>query len=278
LHRSIAMALVIGVLQQKGGVGKTTLAASLYAHAVCAGYETTLVDMDGQGNATVWALGWDTFRAIPQHGGAEAITIPHGPVAEAFERFNRTPAARMASFKPTDEMAPHVWPCTRLGAGHVVPANPYMTPAKVERMYLDMVPGQVVIVDTPPRVSSSVMRDILEHAHAVFAPVQPEANAVQAVPDLVTELQHNGGCDLLEADALRLVVNMRQRCANHEAWETALRRDYGRWVSDVVIPRATAWAEMFNPHAEWKPKTTVGKTAAALWGDVERIMERKVAA
>jgi len=272
------MALVIAVVQQKGGVGKTTLAATLYAHAVCAGYESFMVDMDGQGNATSWAAGYDVFRSIPQHAGVEAITMPHGPVAVSYERFITGRRAGIESFNAAAELAPHVRPCTRLGAGHVLPANVPMNVGRFERVRLELVPGAVVIVDTPPRLPSMLMREILAHAHVVFAPVQPEANAMQAVPDLLSEIGNNGGGDLLANDAVRVVVNMRQKCANHDAWETVLRRDYGRWVCPVVIPRATAWAEMFNPNTPWKPKTTVGKTAAALWADVENIMERRMAA
>jgi cellulose biosynthesis protein BcsQ len=267
--------LVIAIVQQKGGVGKTTIAASLFAHSVCAGYSSFIVDLDGQGNATTWAAGIDTFRGVKQHAGVEAITKPHGSVARTYEcGIGGAPG----SSNVVDELADHVVPCSRLGAGYVLPANQSMNVSRLERVYLNLVPGRVVIVDTPPRLPPSVMRELLAHAHVVVAPTQPEANSVQAVPDLMAEIRNNGGAELLDTDAVRLVLNMRQKCANHDVWETILRRDYGRWVSPVVIPRATAWGEMFNPNAAWKPKTTVGKTAAALWADVESTLERRLAA
>jgi len=275
MNHSCAPSIVIAAIQQKGGVGKTTIAASLYAHAVCAGYESCMVDLDGQGNATAWAVGFDTYRGVGAHAGAEAITLPHGEVARRYSSFMGAGDWRTSA---AEDMQQHVYPCARLGAGLVLPSNAYMDIARLERVRLDLVPARVVIVDTPPRLPATLMRQILAHTDVVLAPVQPEANAMQAVADLVPELQHNGGADLLEADALRLVVNMRQRCANHDVWEAMLRRDYGRWVSPVVIPRATAWAEMFNPNAAWKPKTTTGKTAAALWADIENVMERRLAA
>jgi cellulose biosynthesis protein BcsQ len=275
MNHSYRPAFVVAAIQQKGGVGKTTLAASLYAHAVYAGYESCIVDLDGQGNLSTWAVGHDAYQAIPAGVGVEAITMPHGDVARRYSSFM---GAEDRHVQAAEDVRQHMRPCTRLGRGSVLPANVYMDMARVESVRLDLVPAKVVILDTPPRLPATLMRQVLQYTDVVLAPVQLEANAMQAVPDLVSELQHNGAADLLEADALRLVVNMRQRCANHDVWEMVLRRDYGRWVSDVVIPRATAWAEMFNPKAEWKPKSTAGKTAAALWADVERTMERRLAA
>lgn len=275
MNDSYRPCLVVACIAQKGGVGKSTIAASLYAHAVSAGYESFIVDLDAQGNLSTWAIGFETFQAVGQYAGAESITMPHGEVARRYE-------SRMAtaneSFISANDLQTHVYPCTRLGAGFVLPANVYMDTSRLQRVRLDLVPGRVVIVDTPPRLPATLLREILAHTDVVLSPVQPEANAMQAVADLVPEIVNNGGADLLEADALRLVVNMRQRCANHDVWETILKRDYGRWVSDVVIPRATGWAEMFNPNAQWKPKNAIGKTAAALWADVERVMERRLAA
>lgn len=46
-------ALVIGLVNQKGGCGKTTTAVNLSASLAAAGYRTLLVDLDPQANATV---------------------------------------------------------------------------------------------------------------------------------------------------------------------------------------------------------------------------------
>src|ERR1700739_2287448 len=64
--RSVAsvppMGTVYAIANQKGGAGKTTTAVNVAACIAEAGYETLLVDVDPQANATV-GLGIDRSRA-----------------------------------------------------------------------------------------------------------------------------------------------------------------------------------------------------------------------
>ena len=103
------MGTIYAIANQKGGVGKTTTAVNLAACIAEAGYETLLVDLDPQCNATV-ALG--TAQGL----GAERLRLPR----------RRPDARRRPRSRP------------RSSACTIVPSTPDLAGANVE---LPRLPG-----------------------------------------------------------------------------------------------------------------------------------------
>ncbi|KAA2233981.1 ParA family partition ATPase [Salinarimonas soli] len=63
--------MIVGVLNQKGGVGKTTIAVNLAAHWARAGRRVLLVDADPQGSSLAWSSARERDPLFPVVGMAK---------------------------------------------------------------------------------------------------------------------------------------------------------------------------------------------------------------
>lgn len=160
----------IALVNQKGGVGKTTTAVNLSAAIASIGKKTLLIDLDPQANATV-SLG----------------LTPH--------RLEKTVYTLLAGRTPLDDVI------LRLSENlHMIPSNIELAGAELElsaaigreytlRDALASLTGyDVVIIDSPPSMGLLNVNG-LTYAAEVFIPIQCEFLALHGVSLLLRTIQ-----------------------------------------------------------------------------------------
>lgn len=154
---------IVAVANQKGGVGKTTLAVHLAVYAAEHGRRVVLVDADPQGNASSWLLDGDTT----QDGMFQLLVVGR-------------PAASLVRDAPG-------WPM-RLLAGNYRTGEAFTFMAATGKpfgMMAEMLrpltrEADLVLVDVPPSRNAG-FRELLFAADWVLAPTQVERLSLEGV-------------------------------------------------------------------------------------------------
>ena len=214
------------VANQKGGVGKTSIAVNLCASLAHYGRRVLLVDLDPQGNATTGS-GIDKSACDKTVYG---VLLGEHPLAEA------------------------ILACE--GHYDIVPSNRELAGAEVElialkdreyrlRNALAPVTAQYdyVVIDCPPALNMLTVNGFTA-ADAVIIPMQCEYYALEGLSDLVGTLRKvkQNLNPRIEIEALvRTMYDPRSMLTVQVSDE--LKRHYGDKVFDTVIPRNVRIAE-----------------------------------
>lgn len=217
----------LAIVNQKGGVGKTTTAVNLATGLARAGQRTLLVDLDPQGNATTGA-GVDK--------GALEATVYDLLLGECSwrEAAVRTPVEGLDVLPATLDLAGAVVELatlpereTRLRTGLAGATDAY----------------RYIIIDTPPSLGLLPI-NTLAAADAVLVPMQCEFYALEGLAQLeyTLRLVKRGLNPRLEILGILLtMVDPRMKlCRDVSA---AVRRQYGARVFQATIPRTIRLSE-----------------------------------
>ena len=163
-----------GVVNQKGGVGKTTTSVNLAAGLARQGHKTLLVDCDPQGNATT-GLGLDKAKAtgtlyevfVDAVDNPDAPTAIHSAIAHIAPNLDLVPATLdLAGAEPI-----------RLNAvGKELILRDALSPITSEYEW--------IILDAPPSLGLLTI-NILSAADAVLVPMQCEFYALEGLSQLL---------------------------------------------------------------------------------------------
>jgi chromosome partitioning protein len=218
------------VVNQKGGVGKTTTAVNLAASLANGGLSVLLVDMDPQGNAST-ALGVDHREGVR---GTYEVLIEQ------------------------DEMAWHVVPSPEAPRLSVLPATIDLAAAEIElvsiagrehrlldalTIYLSANPHDYVILDCPPSLGLLTLNALVA-AKEILIPIQCEYYALEGVSQLVRTINLVKGNlnDRLRVSTVILTMyDARTKLSAQVADE--VRRHFPTETLAAAIPRSVRVSE-----------------------------------
>ncbi len=221
------MGRVIAVVNQKGGVGKTTTSVNLAVALGRLGKRSLLIDLDPQGNATV-SVGIDKdqlessiFEVLVGEVKIKSAVV-HVPEAgiDLLPANGRLTAAEVALLE--EEMGPK-----RLRKA-----------LKKIRFQYD-----VMLIDCPPTLNMLTL-NALAAADAIIVPVQCEYFALEglsALMDTVDTVQEQLNPNLHIDGLLRTMHDRRNNLANDVSNE--LVKHFGIKVFQTIIPRNVRLAE-----------------------------------
>jgi chromosome partitioning protein len=214
------MSRVYAIANQKGGVGKTTTAVNVAACIAEAGYETLIVDVDPQANATV-GLGVDRAR---RPGVYEVLAGE----AEAAQAVVATPVAGLRAMPAGPGLAGAHIELPRL-QGFEQRLRAVLEPLRERYEY--------ILLDCPPSLGPLTVCALVA-ADKVIVPVQTEYFALEGLAGLLetlTLVQCELNPRLTIAGMLLTMHDGRTRLGQDV--EREVREHVPDLVFDTVIPR-----------------------------------------
>ncbi|PQV63745.1 chromosome segregation ATPase [Abditibacterium utsteinense] len=230
--------MILSVINQKGGVGKTTTAINLAASLAQWGHPTLLVDLDPQGNATS-GVG---LSGAPVQG----LSLYEALVAIENDKSDNRSAA--ASIRPAIAPGP-------LPGLSVIGASPELAGSEIDLAENERRDGlrrllmplrdefSFIIVDTPPSLSLLTINSLV-CAERLIIPVQCEYFALEGLGQLLRTLEKIRRFLNPSLSVMGLVRTMFDpRVALSGQVSAELERHFPQLLFKTLIPRNVRLAE-----------------------------------
>lgn len=219
------MGSVIAILNQKGGVGKTTTAVNLASYLGKAAKTVLLVDLDPQGNATS-GLGVD--KNLLNETMYDAL-------------FNHQSAPGMVKDTEFENI-------------QLLPANANLAGAEVQlvsslqrelqlKQVVEQFDHDFILIDCPPSLGLLTV-NALSAADYVLIPVQTEYYALEGLSQLMSVIERVEQAINPNLEVLGVVLTMfDSRNSLSEQVKDELAKHFGNKLFNTIIPRNVRLAE-----------------------------------
>jgi chromosome partitioning protein len=215
------MGRVIGIANQKGGVGKTTTAINLAASVAAADMRTLLIDLDPQSNAgSGLGLRKGSYSRSTYH-----VLVQGEPLA--------------AVLQPTELETMFVAPASRELVGATVELA--QEPDRDQRLKSAIAPVledyDYIFIDCPPSLDILTVNALIA-ANSVLIPIQCEYFALEGVSELmetVRQIRRLRNPEL-EIEGVLLTMFDERTNLSHQVMQD-LKEFFGNQVFSTIIPR-----------------------------------------
>lgn len=254
---------VITLMNQKGGVGKTSTCHHLAGTLAQLGRRILLLDNDPQSSLTQGLWGPDAARQLDPTETLAAVYRGDEPFPDQIIR-------------PTGIAGIDIVPGSRAVNDWNLP-RPFEAPFETQtciRSFLESVKVRydLILIDCPPNLCLCSWAALVASEHLVV-PLQAEDYGAQGIMDVQESMEMvqsgpNPGLSLLGY----LITMFNARKTVHRAYESSLRRLYGDAVFATMVPHAADYPEAIasrKPVAQYKPKGASAKVMKALAEELE---------
>ena len=246
------MGRVYTLVNQKGGVGKTTTAINLGAYLVHFNQRVLIVDLDPQANATS-SLGVDKHSVTG--GTYEALMGKVSPEAEVLEN----PRLRLDILPSSPSLA----------GAEVELGNELGREGKLRQVVAQLVDQyDYILIDCPPSLGMLTVNGLLAAQDGVLVPVQCEYLALEGLGELTRTLQRVRSALFPELKVRGVILTMfdvRTNLSNDVVAE--VRKYFSEQVFDTIIPRSVRLAEAPSyglPISVYAPESYAAKSYQSL--------------
>lgn len=222
------MAKIIALMNQKGGVGKTTSTINLGACLAVAEKKTLIIDLDPQGNGSI-SVGLDAAN----HKGCN---VYHAMIGEA--------DVRNAIYE-TELPYLHICPSdNNLSGAEIELVSLFARESKLKNMLAPIEPDyDYILIDCPPSLGLLTV-NALNAAHSYMVPMQTEYLAMEGLAQLLNTVRliRNSLNPNLAMEGILLTM-FDSRSSLHKQVAAEMRKHFGEQVFESVIPRNVKLAE-----------------------------------